>query len=413
MVKTFLNEKSDGTDGGVKHKILQRPVSSKSSVLVGPRGAADAEQLAAASRYAAVKMVTKKSESVSISMGKEDQNILEESAVIFASGDFKSAITLLIKHLNETKGQAEQRVWYLLLDAYQSTDQKAPFEKLSLYFANRFSSSPPSWVENNVSATNAEEAFGRNILMVSGSIKNLKKEKAQDFIAASREAKNFKIDITRMTLEEGDGILTGIDNLLNMMESVRYKKILGLFISSPIFLDTLKVRVASLKECINTSDQSYWLLLLELMLWLGMEESFEDYAFEYATVYEMSPPSYDPSYFEAMNKLVHEEVEEIAVVEDSKKDHEIVPPDVIDHQNVDGFLSEVMDSYSKNGKVFLNFKYVRRIDFYAAGAFTNFLNEKMINKELFVIDEALELIIILLESMGANDFISFNPRKRV
>lgn len=91
------------------------------------------------------------------SMGRAD--VCEEAAALFAAGRPRDAASLLTAELNNKKGKCPKALWYMLMDIYQVTGQQGAFDKLALFFAKVFGSSPPSW--ETVEAPKV--GFGRNV----------------------------------------------------------------------------------------------------------------------------------------------------------------------------------------------------------------------------------------------------------
>ena len=63
-------------------------------------------------------------------------------------------------------------------------------------------------------------------------------------------------------------------------------------------------------------------------------------------------------------------------------------------------------------KVTVNFKYVNRLDFYAAGELAKYLGNLGIDDTRIIIRYPLELIITLFDITGVSSFVSYIHRKR-
>lgn len=352
-------------------------------------------------------------------VGADFQSVVDEAAIVFAGGEEKAAADMLIDFLKQTNGKADRRVWFMLLDIYQALAQKDQYEKLSLMFANKFGTSPPSWEEALGSdqargvqpgagaAGPGAVASGRNVLIIDGPAADGVGGRAKDFVAASREMKNCKLDISRMKMEQST--LEGFTALQSIMGQLRKHRVSATLMGENHVASWLDKKVKGAKETQNPNDSPYWMLLLEILQWRGLMEEFEELSLEYTITYEISGPGWEPTGVMTIEAVA--EVEEEAAA--NAIPGRIVPENLITDMSVQRLQEEIQQAIAATGEAQLDFRPVRRMDFSAAGTFLNMLlslgEEKA--KKVVIVNPS-ELILALGEVLGFSQHVTIVPRKR-
>jgi hypothetical protein len=344
-------------------------------------------------------------------MGEDFQNVVDEAAIVCAAGEERSAADMLIAFLRQTNGHANQRVWFMLLDIYQALDEREQYEKLALMFANRFKTSPPSW-EQAIGLGAAPEAkpaaSGRNVLIIEGVAGDHLGARSRDFIAASREMKTCKIDISRMRMEQSP--MEGIAALQSIMAQLRKHKVAATLMGESHAVGWLGKKILDTKSQADPGDSPYWMLLLEILQWRGLMESFEDLSLEYTITFEVSGPGWDD------NGSMAIEAGGSDGMDSGSSSDEIVPEDIITDVVVQRMQEAISLALAERGVARLNFQRVRRMDFVSAGTFLNILSdisERGLGK--VILDQPSELILALGEVVGFTtqcSCVSIVPRKR-
>lgn len=399
-------ETSTITEVAVEPVVVKKaPPKMQQSVLRTSKAARDGENAAKKATEQAVQAtLNNKKEVAGLDKSK---TILEEAAIFFANGDYKKSITKLIDHLNETKGRAEQRAWYMLLDAYQVTRQQQPFEQLSLYFSNRFESSPPSWLEGAFDAHGHSQTLGRNSISIEGSPSIIHYDKIKDFLAMSQEAGNSRIDLSRMLISEDDAtIIEGTEKVYMILKEIRALKIPVQLMGDAHLIEKLFNIIDQSEADPQKEHQIFWKLLLEIFQWRGSEETFEDLAIRFAVAYEESPPSF--SLKDIVEPDIVEHVEEIFRSQDGK----IIPENIIDQRNIDKFIKQIDTVLREEGRVTIDFRNVSRMDFNSSTNLAVFLGNLGVDKQRIILEGATELIVLLSEITGVSAFVSFIQRKK-
>lgn len=359
-------------------------------------------------------------------VGADFQSVVDEAAIVFAGGEEKAAADMLIDFLKQTNGQANRRVWFMLLDIYQALTQKEQYEKLSLMFANRFGTSPPSWEEAlgvmggpsksasppPSSAAKSSQPLGRNVLILEGSAADQLNEKSKDYIAASREMKSCKLDISRMKVDQTS--LAGLTYLQGVMFALRKHKVSATLMGENHVAKWLEKKINETKVNADINDSPYWMLYLEILQWRGMMEPFEEMSLEYTMTFEVSGPGWESNGIMTIEAVA--EVEEEAPSASSgpaPSPDEIVPDEIITDVSVQRIQEEIAVAMSEKGMAKLNFRKVRRMAFSSAGAFLNVLGamgeEK--SKRVVIINPS-ELILALGDVIGFSAYVTIVPRKR-
>lgn len=335
------------------------------------------------------------------------KNVLEEAAIYFANGNPNKSIEVLVARLNESSGQVDKNEWYMIFDAYQATGQQARFEKLALFFSSLFNTSPPSWEAFEQGSKKNRDAMGRSALNIDGSISDLQEEKIKDFVLASKESKTCRIDFSRIKLLDNDIYLEeSLQRLLKMMYEIKKNKVTGQIMGDMNFINILIENITYFKEHKDFSEKNkvYWLILCELYQWHGKEDEFEELALDYAMSFEESPPSY----------LEQHVMKNNFETDDSYLDDEgfINIDTIVDRQNIDKLIACIDEQLKLTEKVIINFKYITRLDFYAAGELAKYLGNLGINSSRIIIRYPIELIITLFDITGVSSFVSYIHRKR-
>lgn len=234
-----------------------------------------------------------------------DDRIRHEAALAYANGDTRKAISLLIQRINDTNGHCSAQVWLCILDVYQAQQQQAAYEKLAVFFSNRFHYSPPAWDQTQQTKPKQTGQW-RNALIIEGSPMDIREDKVRDFVRASREAGESRLDISRMRLDANETVAQQeMRKLLNIMERLRRVQCPTMFMGDAELLQTLRQRTKADPGMEETHDSTgtdvqitddrriYWMLLFEVLQWRGLEDEFDQNAMTFAEKYAFCPVGFD------------------------------------------------------------------------------------------------------------------------
>lgn len=320
---------------------------------------------------------------------EEDKSTVSETATMFFSnGQYDQAQSVLTQHLNETRGDTEKNIWYLLLDLYQIQKNKKQFEKLAELFAKKFNVSPPSWGLMNI---NQETQFsGRNVIVLDGELDEGIEDKAKDFLKVSKEQKLCKIECSRVNLEKST--VAGLQIWLDTMIRVRKMKIKTTLMGEMGVIDSLKKIVDESRKSQDASKQIYWLLLFELWQWQGREDEFENVALDFAMLYNVSPPGFDISGVVRVEEEKNEEFKKMAPL----------PPSIM----TEGATNEWLDKLSKwmednkDMNAEIPFNGVERMTYDAAGAWSSWTHKDLVRVKRIRLVQPNHWILTLMNMVG-------------
>lgn len=278
-----------------------------------------------------------------------DQSVRHEAALYFADGDNRQAINLLIKRINDTNGYCDAKNWLMLLDIYQVIDQRGAYEKLAVFFSNRFNFSPPAWLELD-KKNKKEQGYWRNALIIEGSPLGVLDQKTRDFIRASKEEGSSRLDLSRMQLtdEDSDG---GSDTLKKELEKLfsimkRLRKI-----NKPTLLMGEGELKTILGEKIKNQngkyedEKIYWELLFEITQWRGEEKQYNTLFDEFSEKFDYCPIGYEPEQAIALTPdekhLDEGEFSLIDMVDDAEKTMKHLQQMWEDNKKVEISLNEI------------------------------------------------------------------------
>ena len=232
-----------------------------------------------------------------------DDRIRHEAALLYANGETRKAIASLIARINETNGHCSPQIWLCVLDLYQVEQQQAAYEKLAVFFSNRFHFSPPAW-KNPQKGQIKQTGQWRNALVVEGSALDIHEDKVRDFVRASKEAAESRIDLSRMRMDEMETVAEQeAKKLLSIMERLRRLRCPTMLMGDTETVRYLKQKTH--KDTLSDADKPqdlashelspFWMLLFEFYQWRGMEQEFDDLAMAFTKRFDYCPVGYDPS----------------------------------------------------------------------------------------------------------------------
>lgn len=211
-------------------------------------------------------------------VGGASESVIDEAAVLYASGQPDNAETLLINHLAE----GDTRAWHMLFDLYRLGQREAEFEKLALNFAMRFECSPPVWKARE-EKTAREKSVSRPLVLpvnLDASIGG----KLSHVLASLQKGSTLQLDFSHVEKTDRGGA----QGMSDMLGKTRKSKLKFQVSGASTIMDLLKSRMQA-----EPAEQSYWQMLLAVYQLLGKQAEFEDLAVDFAVTFELSPPSWE------------------------------------------------------------------------------------------------------------------------
>lgn len=342
--------------------------------------------------------------------GASSSSLAEEIATLFSEGEKTTAIKIITEHLNENKGNVDKRFWYMLMDAYQADGNRQAFEKIALAFSHKFETSSPSWFSNTTETKPTTMMAGKNIIILEPHFKVSQTDRFKEFLKASREEKFCRINVSQCKFEMSEP--EALQHLYKLFKNLRKYEVKSVLMGDNNLISFCKSYInpvlenKGLKQEFLAIEELFWLLYLEILQWKGRQEDFENIALDYAMKFEVSPPGWEDN---GVMKI------EIVVDKNENQTDELVET-ILNSNNIQTLLDTIKDKFESSEKCEIEFGHVERIDFASAGSISFFIQElwsddKYANRKV-IISHPNEMILTLLEMVGATEFIEIIPRKR-
>lgn len=391
-----------GTFGGMSEKQIKANINDPTKAGGGLTSARVGEDAKTAMES------YKSSESKVISASSSDFS--ETIATFYSEGSAYDVIDQIRSHLNENKGQIEQKYWYMLMDCYQIINNQENFERVALSFSKAFDTSPPSWEPLEVEVQ--KSLIGKNILILEQHFDMAQTAKFKDFLIASKQEKFCRINLSQCKFEQSE--IAAVKALLDLFTQLRKSKVVSVLMGEANLVSLCKNYVnpneanPNLNKDFLLNEELFWLISLELLQWSGKQTEFDDMAFEYTVKFEISPPSWDDSGVMNYEKTVSHAESEFDQIKKLDKN--------VDSSNI-GRLSEIInEQFEKENFAEIDFRHVEKIDFTSAGTMSHIIqeiwsDEKHKHKKISII-EPNEMIRILLEMVGIGELVQIVPKRR-
>lgn len=329
----------------------------------------------------------------------ETAPVIEEAAILYANGESGIAEQILQAAIQEDAlGDALPTIWNMLFDLYVVSGKHAQFEHLSIEYANKFETSPPTWVDIGAApeptkgtTSRATPAIAFSGKLDANIIKQLERVKN---LAANHPT--LRLEFSRVT--DVDPVGCGL--LLNVLMKVQ-KSGNDLILVGAHELAS-KIR-AILQVGRRDETEAPWLLMLELLRLLTRESEFEEASIDYCITFEVSPPAYV-----APKNKVTTAAEEAA---NAKHDtEEFVMPSVIEG-NTDQLIQALITYAESHKPAIVDCSQLKRVDFGAAGHLLAGLAPLAAKGAHVELHNVNYLVIALFNVIGLRDLLHIFPRK--
>lgn len=309
----------------------------------------------------------------------------EEAAILYANGGDDEA-RMVLEHALQTTVDDTTRfnLWSMLLDLLRLVGQRERFESLSLGFATEFERSPPAWQDLSANAARAGVEPKVQTINLSGHLGGQAAAQFAQLIQIGMRAGALRIDLSRLRSADN----AGGDLLLRAVRGLRRAKI-KLHLSGAAHLANV---LAGLVTSGKRSDQTLWLLLLEVLQYTDQQERFEELAVDYAMTFEESPPSWEPPPAITASQTGAEAVDatlsRIYLLEG-----EIIGPNTEVLRKITAFAAD-------RTKVEIDCSRLRRMDFVSAGTLFNIISQLHTQGRLVVLTGVNSMVAALMQVMG-------------
>lgn len=331
----------------------------------------------------------------------ESAPILEEAAILFANNQIEMAEHALQSALHDDSlGNLAVTAWRMLFDLYQAANRQEDFDRLSIEFASKFETSPPSWIEAATDSSAAPESTSAKALPIvafSGKLDNTiikQVEKAQNLAAKSQ---SLRLEFAKVAAVDpvGCGILLSV--LKKLQKSGNDLILVGAL--------ELVEKIRSILEVgRRVETEAPWLLMLELLRLLNLEKEFEEASIDYCVTFEVSPPP-----FIAPQNKVTTEIESKAEEEPAETESFAMPA-VIDGKT-DQLIASINLYITEHPLAILDCSRLTRVDFNAAAQLLSGLAPFSAKGAQIELHDVSQLVAVLLQTMGMHEMFRITHRK--
>jgi ABC-type transporter Mla MlaB component len=325
--------------------------------------------------------------------------VVEEAAILYANGNDHGALAALESAVNrDDLGPAADQVWSLLFELYQKLGMRSAFDERSLDYVVRFEKSPPAW---NASEANAVgmSAGGAPLCNLSGALSGASAKQFEQMRRILSKNPLVRLDVAKVTGADAEGCT----ELLQFLQAAKKLK-------RTVVVQNAS-RLASLiqeKVSVGTREnQSIWLVMLELLQQQGEQESFDEWALNYAITFEVSPPSWEPPVVQLATAAA--KPAPIAPTATDADDRLVLAGEMAGACTP---LLVALDAYAnRNDPVIVDLMEVRRMDFVAAASLLNTLSSLAGRGKTIKLTNASGMVTALLNVVGVNQVAEVGRRR--
>lgn len=325
---------------------------------------------------------------------------IEEAAILYANGQIDIAEHILSTAIREDAlGEATQVAWHMLFDIYIVSGKPEQFENLSIEYASKFETSPPTWIDIGAAPQAAAPVAGlRSTPAVAFSgkldatiVKQLERVKN---LAANNAV--LRLEFTRVS--QVDPVGCGL--LLNVLSKLQNSGNDLILVGSLELANKIR---AILQVGRRDETEAPWLLLLEILRLLNLEKEFEETSIDYCITFEVSPPAF----VAPKNKVTTAIADEAVTTEDTE--HFLMPA-VIDGKT-DQLIMAIAKYADHHKPAIIDCARLKRVDFGAAGHLLTGLAPLTVKGMVIEMHNVNHLVLALFNVIGLKDLVRVLPRK--
>jgi anti-anti-sigma regulatory factor len=333
----------------------------------------------------------------------ETAQAIEEAAILFANDQTDLVEQVLQAAIaDESLGENAQTAWWMLFDFLQITGKRPEFESLSIDYAGKFETSPPSWhnvaqadVTGPYTGTSSTRATAVPSVAFSGKldgaiVKLL--ERVQKLAEANRA---LRLEFSRVT--DVDPVGCGL--LLRSLKKLQASEHDLVLVGAPDLVTRIR---AILQVGRRDETEAPWLLMLEILRLLNREGEFEEASIDYCVTFEVSPPAF----VAPRNNVSTDEESSLRKTETDC----FVLPVVVDSRSAQ-VLSAVESFVVSHDPAIIDCSRLNRLDFTSAGQLLNLFAPLHANGKTIEMQNVNHLVASLLRVIGLSDVVRILPRK--
>jgi ABC-type transporter Mla MlaB component len=326
----------------------------------------------------------------------ETHPVIEEAAVLFANEQNDLVEQMLLDAIHDTSlGEKSNIVWRMLFDLYQVTGKQEKFENLSIEFAAKFETSPPTWddghpdLDNTVQPTSATPAITFSGKLDDSIVKQLER-------AHKLSEKNgvLRLEFARVTEVQPEGC----ELLLATLKKLQKSGFELILVGAPELAAKIRAMIETGRR---DATDAPWLLLLEILQLLNREQEFEETSIDYCVTYEVSPPAF------VAPKKVSTAIE-LPKAQEAESEKFMMPAIIDGRSNA---LNVINDYVNRHEHPVLDCKSLVRIDFSAAGQLLSMLAPIAGQGKTIELCHVSYLVAALFQVIGLREVVHIKLRK--
>lgn len=325
--------------------------------------------------------------------------VIEETAIMYANGQTELVGQMLRTAIEEDMlGDVTRKAWWMLFDLYQITGRQQEFDYLSIEYASKFETSPPTWIGSQHDAQQPATAQASTTPMVPFSGK-LDAGCARHIERLQKLAENYRtlrLEFVRVTEVDPAGCRL-LNSALNKLQKSGHDLIL---VGAPELADKIRA-IIEVGRRDDTEDS--WLLLLEILRLLNREKEFEEISIDYCVTFEVSPPAF----VAPQNKITTAAAEAPAGTTPAEG---FMMPALIEGR-IDNLIVAIAAYSDEHNPAIIDCSQLTRVDFNAAGRLLTGLAPFCGIGKTIEFHHVNHLVAELFNVIGLKDLVRIVPRK--
>jgi ABC-type transporter Mla MlaB component len=330
----------------------------------------------------------------------ETDPVIEEAAILFANEQHEMVEQVLLSAIHEKPANESSRlIWWMLFDLYQILGKQEAYDNLSIEYASKFETSPPTWETSRLEPHSAKEtpASAVPMLAFTGKLDETIVKQLERLQKMAENNKAVRLEFVRVTEVEPSGCGLLLDALKKLQKAGNDLILVG--------AAELAEKIRSILEVGRRDEtEAPWLLLLEILALLNREKDFEETSIDYCVTFEVSPPAFVPP----KNKITM--ALEESLIEENMTDHFMMPL-VVDGRT-DQLINAIKEYAVNRNPAIIDCGRLTRVDFGAAGQLLSGLAPLAGNGRAIELINVNQLVAALFNVMGLRDVARILPRKK-
>ena len=325
--------------------------------------------------------------------------VIEEAAILFANEQTDMVEQVLQSAIQDQAPSESNRViWWMLFDLYQITGKQDSFDNLSIEYASKFETSPPTWEGSRLEPQQKETPTSAvPMIAFAGKLDDSIVKQLDRLQKMGENNKAVRLEFVRVT----EVAPAGCGLLLDALKKLHKAGNDLIFVGAA----ELAEKIRSILEVGRRDEtEAPWLLLLEILALLNREKDFEETSIDYCVTFEVSPPAFVPPKNKVTMAL------EESVVEDTMTNHYMMP--LVVEGRTDQLIAAIKEYAANHNPAVIDCARLTRVDFGAAGQLLSGLAPLAGNDRTIELINVNHLVAALFNVMGLRDIAHILPRKK-